>query len=100
MFSTEEKIEMFLWYQSGLSLANVRDHFYAKYPTRPIPNVSTISRLVQKFKKTGCIAHKSIRNRRKIDENLELEICQLVVENKNISLREIAVQVTIYYILL
>lgn len=55
MYTNEERIMLVSWYNLHMSLREVSAMFSATFPDRPIPSPSTISRLVSKFKREGCV---------------------------------------------
>lgn len=48
-YSTSEKIAIVKWYYAGNSSRKVSDMFAVHYPDRPIPAISTITRIIKKF---------------------------------------------------
>ena len=95
MYTIHEKIHLYNWYCSGSSLRQVRALFSVEYPDRPIPSISTISRIVKKFQETGCIHndhHPVRRGPYKVDENKQIDIVAAVVNNKRMTSRLFATE--------
>lgn len=91
MYTTEEKVQMCLWYQNN-SLRKVADLFAVEYPDRPIPSISTIFKIVKKFKNDGCVANhnKRFRDKTVLTEDMRLNILCYVEEQPFQSLKEVA----------
>lgn len=93
MYTNEERIMLVSWYNLQMSLREVSAMFSATFPDRPIPSPSTISRLVSKFKREGCVKREH-QNRRKpaavVTGEKKLEIALHVEQNKNVSTRGLA----------
>lgn len=92
MYSTEEKIQMCSWYQSGFSFQRVADMFAVEYPNRPIPNRSTIYKIWKQFKNTGCLdaSHKKTRRTRYVStDDLRMNVVLALEEDKHLSLVEL-----------
>lgn len=55
-YSVPEKVQIIKWIYSGSSQINImNDLFPAAFPLSPVPNQSTISRLVARFEETGSV---------------------------------------------
>lgn len=94
IYTLQEKIRIYNWYSSGFSLRQVRDYFSVEYPERPIPSLTTISKIAAKFKSTGCLqtSHQrsGVRGPYKINENKRLDVITSVVENSSTNSRSLA----------
>ena len=78
-----------------MCLRHVRDHFAVEYPDRPVPSISTISRLVNRLKNTGCIDNRHLKRKRgpnKLNEDKRMDIVLSVLNNKNANSRALAIQ--------
>jgi hypothetical protein len=89
-YTTEEKVIFIQWYYSGNSIRNIKDLFSGLHPDRRIPSLRTLERIIDHFKNTGsvnklCSCRKVAPGR---EMNNELDVLIQVVENKNVSLRE------------
>ena len=49
MYSLQEKVEIFKYFNAGNSARQVSSLFSVKYANRPIPDGITVDRIVQKF---------------------------------------------------
>lgn len=102
MYSTEEKIEIIKWYYSGNSARRVSDMFAVQYPDRPIPQPTTIQRIIIRFEKTGTLINYckcsngqvDVRNDR--NDNV-LSVLAAVTENPHVSIRQIANQYDMHH---
>ena len=95
-YTVSERILMVESYISGLSSSEVASNFAATFPNRPIPSHSTILRLHNKFRTTGCLvdSHDGKRRRRNtvLCENLVENMCLTVEENPSTTLTQLAGQ--------
>lgn len=94
IYLLQEKIQIVKWCYSGQSSAQIIDSFMEKFVGRPIPSITTIRRIINNFETHGCVT--PFHHKKEPPENTDLEerdilICSSVEENKNITLREIAV---------
>lgn len=73
-YTKEERI--FLVFHNCQSLKQIAESFSNKFPNRPVPSQSTISRLLKKFNETGSVQNlkKSRRNKPATGEELETAV--------------------------
>lgn len=92
-YTTSEKVNFVSWYFQGLSSREISDNFAVFYPNRPIPSKSTVSRIVDQFKSTGCVNSEHTKRVRthtvSNDENKEI-ICASIEANPSNSVRGMA----------
>lgn len=96
MYTKEEKVNLILWYNLGMSLREVSAMFSATYPNRPIPSPTTISRCLLKFKNEGCVqSNHSNRTQppRVMSEEKKLEVILHAEDDKRMSTKSIALAV-------
>lgn len=101
MYSLNEKVFIMKLYYSGNSTRAVSGMFAVEYPNRPIPSHTTVQRIVQKFEATGtvndkckCNAQENVRNH----ENTNADnVLQSVIENPNVSLRQVAENIGVHH---
>jgi hypothetical protein len=64
MYTLEEKLEIVKLKNNNMSFTQIQSEFEAKFIIRPIPAISTISRIVSKLNLTGCVrSEHNTRNR-------------------------------------
>lgn len=98
-YSQEEKVNFIKWYYSGLSFRDIQATFAGFYPERPILNLNTLNRIVRHFETNGTVNKKckcqnvtAGASREKVDA-----VLLSVVENKNVSLRQIGNNLGIHF---
>lgn len=96
MYTTEERIKMYTLFSCGASLREVSALFAAEFPDRPIPSISTVRTVVQKFKSGGCVNvhHTKKRSRTSaiLTEDMEIKVLASVENNNELSSRQIAAE--------
>lgn len=103
MYSLNEKILMIKWYYSGNSARAVSDMFAAEYPNRPIPNHTTVERMIRKFEATGTVNNKckcnenALQNVRHQENANAVDVLLSVTENPNVSVRQLAENIGIHH---
>lgn len=96
VYSNEERVFIIKNYYGGNSYRRVRDLFSIKYEDKPIPSVSTISKLVTKFESTASVAvtdgneGNNNNNRIRHNEVNEELVLAMISQNSRYSIRHIA----------
>lgn len=93
IYNVTERVWMVRARNSGLSYRRMRNHFAVLYPGRPIPSVSTIKSVVEKFQKDGNASPGLIpvhHPSRALPKEVKLAICMSVIEKPRISCASIA----------
>lgn len=100
-YTVQEKILFVKWYFSGNSYARVSDLFSGFFPNRHVPSRGTIQRIIERFNLTGnlnkpckCTQERAGNQ----EDNKEMEVLIHVIDNKNVSLREVGTNVGISHV--
>lgn len=101
VYSTAEKVQIVSWYLAGNSYRNTADLFAVEYINRPIPSHTTVERIVNAFRKYGCLVG-NCRKCQQINEQphiplipgdreeRDVRVCSLVETNDLTCTRQIA----------
>lgn len=102
--STQEKIKILKWYFGGNSMGDITNLFINEFEGKPIPAKSTISKIVKKFEKYGCVQYcrhclnvdePRIKTINKEREQRESNVCAAVDANENITSKQIGKQLNL-----
>ena len=92
-YTVDERIWLVEKRIKGYSYPRIRDHFSVLYPHRPIPAISTISAMYNKFKQTGNLDPSLVKvhqPNRVLSEDTRFDIFASVIDDSSLSLSKIA----------
>ena len=91
VYLTEEKIQIIKWSYNGKSTRKICELFRRNYENRPVPNQSTISRIIRNFEQSGCVNYQHCnRGKRQLKEHNVTDILARIALEPTSSARQIA----------
>ena len=88
-YTIEECVQIFTWYNADCnpSLRQVSDLFRTSYPDRRTPSAATVLRIVNNFKRNGCIQSQHKKKSRPNTVLTEAKMNEIItfVQNNNTS---------------
>lgn len=98
-YTKPEKLQIIKWSYGGNSIHDIVQLFPAAFENRPVPNPSTISRIIKAFEEKGCVlgckCHKQNAERQPNEEHERRDtmICAIAENEPTKSTRQIALEI-------
>lgn len=90
VYTVEEKVQIIKWNYQGNSNRQICDLFQAQFFDRPVPNQSTIVRIINCFEGSGCVNSSHKKRKRTCDEDTEVDVLAKIEIEPTSSVRKIS----------